>query len=433
MSNEMKRRDFLKFAGTAALAVSAAGVLASCSESDFGPSSSSSSKPDSSSGSSSSSSSSNSSSSSSSEASSSSQEESTLKIIWSTRDNGDGTATLIGYENSGADPVGRIVLPTEWMGRTITGVDGNLGGRITELIVPETYEWVAGLSSNNLQKVTIKEGVKELRDRAFEGCSKLVSVSLPDTVKRMGWNSFFRCKNLTTLNIPKGLKTLDQGALAECPKLTSLTLPEGLEEIVWRACNNSGFVNVTVPSTVKKFGHDVFLSCTDLTSATIKCTTLGNETFDGCSNLQRVTLADDTQFIPSCMFRNCTSLSDIHLPKNLKEIGDYAFQSCKGLSSFTFPTNATVLHEGSFYGMNLRSIRLPYGMTEIPYRAFLDCELLSEVHLPVTVTSIGRDAFGNTKPITLYYAGSKSQWNTMVTVDVGNGTLGAGGINYGQY
>jgi len=340
---------------------------------------------------------------------------------------------LIGYENSGADPVGRIVLPTEWMGRTITGVDGNLGGRITELIVPETYEWVAGLSSNNLQKVTIKEGVKELRDGAFEGSSKLVSVSLPNTLKTMGRHSFYRCGNLTSINIPKNLKTLGIGALEECPKLTAITLPEGLEELLWRACRNSGLVSVTVPSTVKNFESEVFSLCNSLEDATIKCTTAAEGTFDGCSRLQRVTLADDTQMIPSCMFRNCTSLSDIHLPKNLKEIGDYAFQSCKGLSSFTFPTNATVLHEGSFYGMNLRSIRLPYGMTEIPYRAFLDCELLSEVHLPVTVTSIGRDAFGNTKPITLYYAGSKSQWNTMVTVDVGNGTLGAGGINYGQY
>jgi len=432
MLNEMKRRDFLKLAGTAALAVSAAGILTSCSEGGVDSPSSSSSKPSSSS-SSASSSSSSASSSSSSEASSSSQGESTLRIIWSTRDNGDGTATLIGYENSGADPVGRVTLPTEWMGRTITGVDGNLGGRITELIVPGTYEWVAGLSSNNLQKVTIREGVKELRNSAFAESSKLVSVSLPDTLKTMGRHSFYRCGNLTSINIPKNLKTLGIGALEECPKLTAITLPEGLEELLWRACRNSGFVSVTVPSTIKNFESEVFSFCNNLVDANIKCTTVGEATFDGCSKLSSVTLAEDTLKVPNYMFRNCTSLSSIRLPKNLKEIGNYAFQNCKSLRTVTFPTNTTVLREGAFYGMNLQSIRIPYGTTEIPRMAFLDCELLNEVHIPVTVTSIGRDAFGKTRPITLYYEGNKEQWSTMVSVDIGNGTLGAGGIKYSQY
>ena len=73
------------------------------------------------------------------------------KIIWKISDKGDGTATLVGYDDMGAQPMGEIILPTEWSGRTITGLADNLGGKITKLIVPGTYKDVRSAGSNNLQ------------------------------------------------------------------------------------------------------------------------------------------------------------------------------------------------------------------------------------------------------------------------------------------
>ena len=432
MSDKMNRRKFLKLAGTAAVAVSAAGLLAGCedvpgADPDYKPGSAGAD-----SGSAGSGSSGTGGADSGAGTGGTSQGESTLKIIWSTRDNGDGTATLVGYEKTGAEPVGKITLPTEWMGRKIIGVENNLGGRITDLTVPGSYEWVAGLGSDNLQKVTINQGVQTLRKGAFEYSGKLTSVTLPNTIKTIEYHAFYRCGNLSRINIPTSLKILGEGVLEGCTKLTSITLPEGLEEMHWGACRNSGLTSITIPSTIKKFDAQVFSICADLTSATVNSTILGEGAFDGCEKLKSVTLSDKILQIPGIVFRNCKALASVHLPANLKEIGSYAFENCTALTSFVFPANAVVMNEGSFRGAGLRSVRLPYGMTEISYRGFVDCPSLTDIHIPVTVNLIGDYAFGNTPATKLYYAGTQAQWKD-VTFGRDNGSLGANGIYYGQY
>ncbi len=54
--------------------------------------------------------------------------------------------------------------------------------------------------SGSEASVVIPEGVKEIGDGAFEGCTSLASVSIPEGVKEIGDGAFEGCTSLTEIN-----------------------------------------------------------------------------------------------------------------------------------------------------------------------------------------------------------------------------------------
>ncbi len=74
-------------------------------------------------------------------------------------------------------------------------------------------------------------------------------------------------------------------------------------------------------------------------------------------------------------------------------IATSAFEGCSNLQAVTLPNSITTIYTDAFYGCTkLGSVNLPEGLTQIYLRAFYNCNLTS-VTIPSTVTSIGNSAF----------------------------------------
>ena len=201
MRKKMPRREFLKVAGTTALAVSAAALTGCGGTPDNNGSSSSSSA------SSGAASSGSSSSGSTSSGSTGSGEDGADEngIIWKASfDSKLNGMSLWGYDTAGKEPSGDIKLPSMWQGRPVVRISGGFlceNKKIRSIEIPDS---VTSLGDSafarciNLQSVRLSKNIREISNWAFEGTA-LTVVEIPNSVKYIGQEAFEDCTSLHTV------------------------------------------------------------------------------------------------------------------------------------------------------------------------------------------------------------------------------------------
>ena len=168
---------------------------------------------------------------------------------------------------------------------------------------------------NNIYKVVIKNGVKNIGDHAFEECSYLYSVTIPNSVTSFGYCAFRECRNINSITIPNSVTIIGNNAFAGCTSLAS----------------------INIPNSVTRIGDYAFIECDALTTVTIpnSVTSIENGTFMNCNSLRSVHIPNSVTSIGSDAFYKCTSLNDVVIPCNVTYIGSDAFGYCQQLSRLT--------------------------------------------------------------------------------------------------
>lgn len=239
------------------------------------------------------------------------------------------------------------------------------------------------LSSCGFVALDIPEGVEEVEDYAFSGCSELSMVRLPASLGNISSDAFSGCAALTSLSVAEGNPVYfssgncvikrETGAL-EIGCTGSVIPSDGsVKALAAYSFYGSGIKSIVIPDGIDISEPGVFRGCYSLTS---------------------VTLPEGAETISSQMFYNCHDLTSVDIPDSVKTIGDTAFGGCDALTTLPMGAGVERICSSAFsYCDGLTEIVIPESVRYIEYEAFRYCDGLVDVDLPDSLLEIGSTAF----------------------------------------
>lgn len=327
----------------------------------------------------------------------------------------------------------------------------------------------------SLESITIPESVTNIGSEAFNYCCGLRSVMFGENsqLTSIGEGAFNWCESLESITIPASVTSIGEWAFVECYRLvevwnlSKLNITAGSEDngyvgyyakrvetepnesyvytdengyVIYYDGKVKALINytgnetkLTIPDDITELNCFALSDCYNITSVTFgensQLTSIGSDTFYGCTNLQTYddgtasylgnsenhylvlvsviskeitsfTIDDKTKFIWSSAFSECRVLESIENTQNILCIGSYAFEHCNNLKTFTIPYGVTTIEDGTFFCCtNMQTITIPETVTSIGQSAFEGCNNLKSISIPNSVTSIGNKAFYECKKL----------------------------------
>ena len=308
-------------------------------------------------------------------------------------------------------------------------------------------------SNQTVTKITIEDGIKEIKTASFIGCKKITgNLVIPDSVTNIGYAAFVNCSGLNgTLELSSNIEKISSYAFNNCKNLTgNLIIPENVKEIGDFAFNNCSKFSGTLvfPSSLQRIGRTAFQYCSGFTGDLVipeGVKEIGDYAFNNCSgfsgtlvfpsSLQRIgrtafqycsgftgdlVIPEGVETIGENTFNNCSGFNGtLTLPLSLKNIGNASFKGCQQLTgNLVIPYNVKTLGKESFWGCSRFNgiLKLSSNLKSIGDGSFYDCsKLVGTLDLPDTIESIGQFAFNNCSSL----AGNLIIPNSLTTISRG--------------
>ena len=246
--------------------------------------------------------------------------------------------------------------------------------------------WFA-YSSRNLTEVTFAEGsrITRIDQNAFARCSSLRTLRLPETVTYIGYDAFTDCTSLRELYLPDGVNAIMPNAFT---RDTALVLSVGYgsyakdwaasrgiayterepavvasgvcgENLTWSLTSDGVLTLEGTGSMATYYGeanipwhaNRALITTVNVGAGVTKLTT---NAFCGCTNLETVNFAENSQLqmLGGSAFKSCTSLKSITLPEGLTAISGNAFKYCRALRNVYLPDTMSVIDNLAFTGLS---------------------------------------------------------------------------------
>ena len=358
---------------------------------------------------------------------------------------GRGVSSIGAYAFSGCDALKSIIVDASNL--SYKSIDGILYSKDGTAVIccPE------GKSG----AVIIPDGVVDINDYAFSGCTGLTSIVLSDSLKTIGTSAFSSCVYLTGVKIPDGVVSIGGAAFSMCESLAEVEIPSSVTSVGWSVFSYcSSLAKVVIGDGVPVICDYMFSGCKSLKTVEIPASVrkIESNAFEGCSNLANVTISDGVEEIGYSAFEGCSGLTGLNIPASIKMIGGSAFEKCSqlqsievdkdnpsyrsidgvlynktlttliccpggkkgvldiidgviniednacegcmGLTAVNIPDSVEYIGHGAFSECSsLSSVAIPDGVEEIEYSMFSECAGLTSVSLPEGITMIGDYAF----------------------------------------
>ena len=340
-----------------------------------------------------------------------------------------------------------LEIPAEIDGVVVTGINsiGNL--RITEVVIPETVEYIAEQAFDScisLKTITVAtdnpnyssaDGIlydkaQTTLIRAPYGVSG--EVVLPDSVMKIASGAFADCVGVNKITLPAGLQAIESGAFDGCVGLSEIYNRSSLdierysytyggvasharniytdEEGAALTADENGFVFAFVPKS-DEFSQDEYLLVryegteTDIVlpeSYNGVNYRIADGAFAYNDKLTSVTLGNGVESVGEYAFLGCSNLQSISIGANVSSVWSGAFSFCGNLTEISVDAGNTAYYSegncliktssGTLLFGNASGV-VPDGVKIIGDAAFALYEKLERVIVPESVEEIGDRSF----------------------------------------
>jgi len=340
----------------------------------------------------------------------------------------------------------------------------------SQLVIPDTYYGVpvTRIASNaladydHIETAVIGSNVREIKKRAFAGCTALTRIVIPTAVTSMGSEVFNSCTSLTSIlcghaSKPEGWNDDWKGDCSATVRwlgemddqgLTYYKLTDGTAYWVSGALDPEA--DIVIPDTFNGLpvaGIDDYALEYEEGIKTLvigsNVRTIGMYAFGNCRGLTEITIPANVKNVDEYVFRGCTSLTDIYCEFTEKPSGwnaywntdcaaevhwmanidaqglvyelnsegtAYTVVGCEELTSYVeIPDTygglpVTAIGFGAFWDCTtIEYIEIGANVKTIDMYAFVNCIHLEQITIPATVTTIGDEVFDNCTALTDIY------------------------------
>lgn len=312
----------------------------------------------------------------------------------------------------------------------------------TELTVPsevvnegKTYSVTSieeeAIKWSDLTKLVLPASVTELKETAIYSNDALVEVVLPETLTTLGRYALAYNDALNNVVVPAGVTVIPESCFARNSSMTNIEIKGQYTSIGNGAFYKVPLKEITIPATCKSIGDNAFQLCEELAKVTLNegLETLSDGAFRQCPKLTEITLPESLVTLDDNVFLEA-GLTSVNIPANVKTIGNATFGQTQitaftvaenneqykavdgvvytkdGLILAAYPTKGaaeyTVLDGcrgiggGAFYAAQIQKLTLPETMRAFDSYAFTFSSL-SEMNTPASLLYMGEQALAGTQ------------------------------------
>lgn len=201
-------------------------------------------------------------------------------------------------------------------------------------------------SRNDIQTISMGNGITVIKDAAFADCKNLTTVNIPSTVTSIGDDAFKGCVNLPVTN---NIRYADTYLVEAVDKsLSSYAIKDGTKWIGSNAFNGCNLLSITIPDDIIGIGSNAFSGIANVNyNGSATGAPWGAWVRNGYVDGWLVYRSSAKEELILC---SSDATGAIVLPDGLLSIDDYAFSTCSGITAINIPSSVTSIGIGAFGG-----------------------------------------------------------------------------------
>ncbi len=267
--------------------------------------------------------------------------------------------------------------------------NGKIDDRPLTVSVPNESE------NENIEKIVIEDGIKEIGGMNFVNYKNVTEVVLPESIEKIAGGAFIGMTKLETLYYNSKNAVIEPTYKFENGKIYIVS-----------NFNGTKLKKVIFGDNVEKIGNRAFFG-TMLENIILNdnVTEIGEQAFSYCLYADNIYLGNKITKIGKSAFSNCGSLERITIPESVTYIGNYAFSGCLYLKIINY--NAINCQYDGFnfekfsitpmlaVNNNVKTIKVGNKVKKIPNGIFWNCTDVETLDLGNSVEEIGALSFNN--------------------------------------